>query len=116
VPECFPPGTPEIPDGKFASDTEMIQAQQRMKLFRESAEVYAACMDDRFRRFAPRVPQRRRERWVKEREKLVESLQSATQRFNESVRAYKARQEGGGASEPPALEPTPKKTEKPLPG
>jgi hypothetical protein len=110
VPDCFPPGAPEIPDGAVASVTDMVAAQQRMKLFRESAEIYAACMDDRFKRFGPRVPERRRERWTKEREKLATSLQTATQRYNESVRAYRAKHDqpetpAGGAPGAPATPP-----------
>jgi hypothetical protein len=98
MPECFPPGAPEIPDGSTASGPDMVRVEQRMKLFRESATTYAGCMDERLKRFGPRVPERRRARWISERQKVVESIQSATQRYNEAVKRYKTRFPGEGGS------------------
>jgi hypothetical protein len=109
VPDCFPPGAPEIPNGTSASGPDMVRVEQRMKLFRESATLYTSCMDDRLKRFGQRVPERRRMRWISERQKVVASIQTATQSYNESVKAYKARfpAEGKSSSAQPPAPPAP---------
>jgi hypothetical protein len=103
-PDCFPPGAPPVPDGDRASETEMIAAQQRMKLFREAATVYMTCMDERIAKGTGRVSERKMERWTKQREKVATSIEATITDFNAAVRSYKTRQEG---SAPEPEEPAP---------
>jgi hypothetical protein len=98
APDCFPPGAPEIPDGNTASYPDMVRVQQLMKLYRESALAYTECMKERIERLGTRVPTRRRERWVKQRQEVVDSIQTTTDRYNASVRAFKQKSEGAAAN------------------
>jgi hypothetical protein len=110
-PDCFPPGPPQVPDGDSASETEMIAAQQRMKLFREAATTYMTCIDDRISKGTGRVSERKMERWTKQREKVATSIEKTITDFNTSVRSYKTRQEGSAPApeepEPAASQPRP---------
>lgn len=101
--ECFPPGVPPIPDGDTASETEMISARQRMKLFQEAAQTYMTCIDARIARGSQ--SERKLERWNKQREKVATSIQSTIDSYNAAVRTYKARAEDEPSA--PETEPEP---------
>ena len=92
--DCNLPAGPIIPDGNVASEDELISAQKAMKLYQESLLDYRECLDAQVADLDPEAE-------TTEAKKLevlalfnasIESEERVANEFNQSVRAYKARQ------------------------
>jgi hypothetical protein len=105
--DCDRPLPPKIPDGKTASDVEMISATQRTKLYMESAQTFLDCLDAAEQSVTETAREVKLKRIQKKRTEMAEERDTTLEKFNAQVRIYKERT--GAAAEPtdPAAPATP---------
>lgn len=73
---CDKPDAPVIPDPASAVTAQMVKAQNDVKSFISSAEQYIKC-----------------ERRDNQREAMASEMEAVADKFNQSIREYKARLE-----------------------
>ena len=82
----LPPPPSKVPDGTSASEQEMMSAMQTLKQYDGDVNVYLKCLE---------FEQRQNRMGVDERESkhnaAVAQLERVASRFNEQVRAFKAK-------------------------
>lgn len=96
---CIYPRAPEqMPDGKTASETEMVESHRAVKQFNEDINAYNTCLElelnsleqsglyEEARLAELRIMQ------VKKNNAAVDEAQAVADRFNEQLRIYKARE------------------------
>jgi hypothetical protein len=99
----YPPPPDRLPDGNSASKEEMMAGQQAVKDYDKAINAYLACIklehDGALSKIGdkPATPEQKKARddiermQVQKNNAAVDQLQSIAQRFNEQVRAYKAK-------------------------
>ena len=82
----LPPAPSKIPDGKTASEQEMVTAMQTLKEYNGDVDTYAKCLEFE-------AKQNRMSRLDVDRmhNAAVEALQKIAAKFNEQVRTFKAK-------------------------
>jgi hypothetical protein len=99
--ECTYPKAPSsIPDGKTATQEEMVTAMKAVKVYNEEVNTYLDClqteMDQRVQAAGADAPAEQIEQIKaihnKRHNAAVEELEANAQRFNEQVKIYKARE------------------------
>jgi hypothetical protein len=96
--ECSYPKAPEsVPDGKSASEQEMVAAMSQFKQYNSDVEAYLKCLDDET---AEKVKEaggstgsimQIKALQSKKHNSAVDELQTAATKFNEQVRAFKSK-------------------------
>jgi len=89
---CNIPTQPGTPDGAKATMEDMIAAQQAMKSFLANGDVYLECLTSAEANFGPELTPEHRASLVASHNDMVEAMEGIASKFNEAVRAYKARQ------------------------
>jgi hypothetical protein len=106
--DCDRPHPPKIPDGKIASDVDMIGAKQRTKLYLESADTFFACLEEARASVTETGRDVKLKRIDRKQQEVEKERNDTLARFNEQVRVYMARTEGAQSSAPqPAGAPAP---------
>ncbi len=95
---CEYPASIKVPDGGKATKDEMIAGQQAVKQYMADMDAYLACLDKENAVAAaegedPEIAAQREALHVKRHNAAVEAMEGVAARFNEQVRAYKARSE-----------------------
>ena len=95
---CIYPRAPEhVPDGKTASEEEMVAAHQAVSQFNEDVTAYNACLDMEMMSYeqSGQFDQARllelRAMQAKKNNAAVDEVQALADRFNEQLRIFKAR-------------------------
>jgi hypothetical protein len=94
--DCDRPHPPKIPDGKIASDVDMIGAKERTKLYLESADAFFACLDEAQRTVTETGRDVKIKRIDRKREEVEKERNDTLAKFNEQVRIFKLRTEPAG--------------------
>jgi hypothetical protein len=106
--DCDRPLPPKVPNGRTASNVDMIGATQRFKLYVESAETFLACLqqaEDTLTETGRDVKLKRIER---KREEVTKEREDTVAKFNEQVRIYNERTgESPAGQATPGSAPTP---------
>jgi hypothetical protein len=96
--ECAYPKAPEsIPDGKSASEPEMVAAMGQFKQYNTDVEAYLKCLDeetvDKIKEAGGSTGTIMQIKALqsKKHNSAVEELQTAATKFNEQVRAFKSK-------------------------
>ncbi|MGH8177482.1 MAG: hypothetical protein ACREV5_14575 [Steroidobacter sp.] len=92
--ECaFPKAPAAIPDGKTASEADMIAAMQAFKAYNEEVTAFGDCLQEETRSKAAGTAQlmQLKTMQAKKHNAAVAELQDKARKFNEQVRIYKAR-------------------------
>jgi hypothetical protein len=92
--ECaFPKAPDSIPDGKTASEAEMVAAMQAFKAYNEAVTAFGACLEDETKSKAAGTAQlmQLKTMQTKKHNAAIDELQAKAKLFNEQVRAFKAR-------------------------
>ena len=92
--ECvFPKGPASIPDGKTASETEMVAAMNAFKAYNEEVNAFGACLDQETKDKSASTAQLMtlKNLQAKKHNAAVDELQARAKLFNEQVRIYKSR-------------------------
>jgi hypothetical protein len=92
--ECaFPKAPASIPDGKTASEAEMIAAMNAFKAYNEEVTAFGACLEDETKAKAAGTAQlmQLKTMQAKKHNAAVAELQNKAKAFNEQVRLFKSR-------------------------
>ena len=92
--ECaFPKAPASIPDGKTASEAEMVAAMQAFKAYNEEVTAFGACLEEETKSKAAGTAQlmQLKTMQTKKHNAAIDELQAKAQLFNEQVRVFKAR-------------------------
>ena len=98
--ECVYPKAPaSIPDGRTATETEMVTGMKAVKEYNAQVTAYLSCLDMQMQtditsagtEAAPEAIAQIKAINAKRHNAAVEELESHAARFNEQVKAYKAR-------------------------
>jgi hypothetical protein len=90
---AFPKAPASIPDGKTATETEMVAAMSAFKAYNEEVNAFGACLEQETKDKAAGTAQlmQLKTMQTKKLNAAVEELQAKAKQFNEQVRAFKAR-------------------------
>ena len=92
--ECaFPKAPASIPDGKTASEPEMVAAMQAFKTYNEEVNAFGACLEEETKSKAAGTAQlmQLKTMQTKKHNAAIEELQAKAKLFNEQVRVFKGR-------------------------
>ncbi|GFE79383.1 hypothetical protein GCM10011487_13830 [Steroidobacter agaridevorans] len=92
--ECaFPKPPASIPDGKTASEAEMVAAMQAFKSYNEEVNAFGACLEEETKSKAAGTAQlmQLKTMQTKKHNAAIDELQTKAKLFNEQVRVFKAR-------------------------
>ena len=92
--ECsFPKAPASIPDGKTASEPEMVAAMQAFKAYNDSVNSFGACLEEETKSKAAGTAQLMQLKTMQSKKlnAAVDELQAKAKEFNEQVRAFKSR-------------------------
>jgi hypothetical protein len=92
--ECvFPKAPATIPDGKTATEPEMIAAMQAFKTYNEEVNAFGACLEEETKTKAAGTAQlmQLKTMQAKKHNAAIDELQAKAKLFNEQVRIFKAR-------------------------
>jgi hypothetical protein len=92
--ECAYPKAPAaIPDGKTASEQEMVGAMQAFKAYDADVKSFGSCLDQETKEKAAGTAQLMQLKTMQSKKMTaaVDELQAKAKAFNEQVRVYKAR-------------------------
>jgi hypothetical protein len=86
-----PPGA--MPDGKTASETEMLEAMRAFKTYNEEVTAFGVCLEQETKSKAAGTAQlmQLKTLQLKKHNAAVDELQTKAKVFNEQVRLFKAR-------------------------
>jgi hypothetical protein len=92
--ECaFPKAPASIPDGKSASEAEMLAAMQAFKAYNEEVTAFGTCLEEETKSKAAGTAQlmQLKTMQAKKHNAAIDELQAKAKLFNEQVRIFKAR-------------------------
>jgi hypothetical protein len=92
--ECAYPKAPSVmPDGKTASEAEMLEAMKAFKAYNDEVNAFGSCLDEETKSKAAGTAQlmQLKTLQMKKHNAAVDELQSKAKLFNEQVRIYKSR-------------------------
>ncbi len=92
--ECvFPKAPASIPDGKTASEAEMVAAMTAFKAYNEEVTAFGNCLDEEVNSKSAGSAQLMQLKTMKTKKlnAAVDELQAKAKQFNEQVRIFKAR-------------------------
>lgn len=92
--ECaFPKAPGSIPDGKTASEAEMVAAMNAFKAYNDEVTAFGACLEEETKSKAAGTAQLMQLKTMqsKKHNAAVDELQAKAKQFNEQVRIYKSR-------------------------
>jgi hypothetical protein len=89
----FPKAPATIPDGKTATEAEMVSAMAAFKAYNEEVTAFGTCLDSETKAKSAGTAQMMQIKTMqtKKLNAAVEELQAKAKLFNEQVRAFKAR-------------------------
>ena len=101
---CSHPANPAVPNGKTATEQEMVQGQQAVKNFMADSNAYLACLEEEGASFRDQVvndsslsDDEKKDRLAKKDKEITEAHNGAVAKqekvaaeFNEAVRDYRA--------------------------
>lgn len=90
---AYPKAPAAMPDGKTASEAEMIQAMNAFKAYNDEVTAFGACLEQETKTKSTGTAQlmQLKTLQMKKHNAAVDELQSKARIFNEQVRIYKAR-------------------------
>jgi hypothetical protein len=92
--DCTYPKPPAaMPDGRTASEAEMIEAMKSFKAYNDEVSAFGSCLEEETRNKAAGTVQlmQLKTLQMKKHNAAVDELQAKAKLFNEQVRIYKAR-------------------------
>ena len=90
---AFPKAPDSVPDGKTASESDMVAAMNAFKAYNDEVTAFGNCLDEETNSKAAGSAQLMQMKTMKTKKlnAAVEELQAKAKLFNEQVRIYKAR-------------------------
>lgn len=88
---CNFPAATTVPDGSTATDEQMIAGQKAVKDYIAEIEAYQACLEKEQQALGDAVTDEQKAMHLKRYNASVDAMQDIANRFNEQLRAYKAK-------------------------
>lgn len=90
---AFPKAPDTIPDGRTATEAEMIAAMQAFKAYNDAVNAFGECLEEETKSKAAGTAQlmQLKTMQAKKHNAAIDELQSKAKLFNEQVRVFKAR-------------------------
>ena len=88
---CPLPDKPNIPNGRTASEEEMIKAQKKMKNYMDAGNRVLECLTEMEEAWGEAATEEQRMVVVLFHNKMVEEMEAIAELFNSAVRAFKGR-------------------------
>jgi hypothetical protein len=82
----LPPAPSKIPDGVSASEQDMVSAMKTLKAYNGDVDVYLKCLE-----FETKQNRLSSDEHAKKHNSAVAALEKVAAKFNEQVRAFKAK-------------------------
>ena len=89
--KCKYPTRPEIPNGRNATEDEMMGAQKWLKDYLASGDGYLACLDQISQGWGETATEEQKAVIVIFHNRMVDEMQATADLFNQSVRAFKGK-------------------------
>jgi hypothetical protein len=89
--KCKIPDRPEIPNGRSATEEEMMTAQGKLKAYLASGDGYLACLDTLRAGWGETATPEQLEIHTVLYNRMVDDMQATGDLFNQSVRAFKGK-------------------------
>jgi hypothetical protein len=87
--KCKYPKQPEIPNGRTATEAELVAAQKEMKAYIKEGDEYIACISKVEESWGSEASDDQKAIIVLFNNKVVDDMQAVADLFNAAVRAYK---------------------------
>lgn len=88
---CKYPTRPEIPNGRTATEDEMIGSQKSLKDYLAGGDGYLACLDQVSQGWGETATEEQKAVIVIFHNRMVDEMQATADLFNQSVRAFKGK-------------------------
>jgi hypothetical protein len=89
--KCQPPAKPEIPNGRTATEEQMVKANKAVKEYLAASEEYIACLHKVEASWGDQATEEQRAVIVIFHNRQVDEMHATGDLFNQAVRAYKGR-------------------------
>ena len=89
--KCKYPKQPPIPNGRKATEAELIEAQGAMKAYLAEGDAYIACIAEVEKSWGDDATDEQKSIIVLFNNKVVDDMQAVADLFNAAVRAYKGK-------------------------
>lgn len=89
--KCKYPRQPEIPNGRSATEAELVEAQGKMKAYMAEGDAYIACITEVEESWGAEASEDQKAIIVLFNNKVVDDMQAVADLFNAAVRAYKGK-------------------------
>lgn len=89
--KCKVPDRPEIPNGRSATEEDMLGAQTKLKAYLASGEAYLGCLDTMKTGWGEAATPEQLEIHVLLYNRMVDEMQATGDLFNQAVRAFKGK-------------------------
>lgn len=86
---CERPATPTLPDGKSASQEQMVAGQQAVKGFMASNEAYLECLTQAAQDAVETDTEAKKQARLDEYNLSVEAMQGVASNFNQAIKDWK---------------------------
>jgi len=85
------PAKPQIPNGRTATEEEMLAAQRQLKSFLAEGDDYLGCLDEVEQGWGDGVTDEQRAVVLIFHNRMVDEMQATADLFNQAVRAFKGK-------------------------
>lgn len=92
IEKCPLPEKPSIPNGRTATEQEMLETQQNIKAYIEKGNAVLACLDELATGWGEAATEEQTQINTLFHNKMVDDMQAVGELFNSAVRAYKGKQ------------------------
>lgn len=90
--DCSRPSPPNIPDGSKVAEAELVATQQELKEYVAQGEYYLGCLKAAEAKLGEDIDEEQQQKLVAAYNQTVDEMKAASEKFNQSVRAFKSGQ------------------------
>jgi hypothetical protein len=85
----YPSSPPQVPDGRVATNEQMMATQQGVQEYVAKVEAYLACLDQEVAALGGTMTDAQKNLHVQRHNAAVEEMEALAAKYNVEVRAYK---------------------------
>lgn len=93
VEECEIPRPPAVPDGREATEQQMRQAQNAVRVYVALGQEYIDCMNDLEALLVQDGPSEKLDQTRVKRDRMFDAMQATANRFNAQLRVFRQRED-----------------------
>lgn len=89
----YPSSMPQVPDGRYASKEEMMDAQKNVQDYVAKMEAYLQCLEQEAAALGEEMTEAQKNLHVQRHNAAVDAMEQLAAKYNVEVRAYKEKQQ-----------------------